>query len=79
MFAIELGIPCLMFGPGKLQYVAAGATAFLQLLILLTGNYTFSNWPTTELCLLLLPPRDQSVRPSNRYVSFGLIALFAVL
>jgi hypothetical protein len=78
MFAIELGIPFLMFGPRKLQYVAAGATAFFQLLILLTGNYTFFNWLTIALCLLLLPPR-QPAPPGNRYVSIALIALFAFL
>jgi lipase maturation factor 1 len=76
MFAVELGAPFLMFGPRKLQYVAAGAAVLLQVLILLTGNYTFFNWLTIALCLLLLPSRE-AARGANRYVSIGLVVLLA--
>jgi lipase maturation factor 1 len=78
MFVVELAMPFFMFGPRKLRYVAAAATAGFQVLILLTGNYTFFNWLTIALCLLLLPSRDPE-RPANRYVSIGLVVLFAFL
>lgn len=54
MFAIELGAPFLIFLPRRIRFVGAAAIAFLQILILLTGNYTFFNWLTLALCLLLL-------------------------
>lgn len=54
MFAIELGAPFLIFGPRRIRFCGAAAMIFLQLLILLTGNYTFFNFLTIALCLLLL-------------------------
>ena len=55
LFAIELGAPLLIFVPWRrLRFAGAGAMIFLQILILLTGNYTFFNWLTIALCLLLL-------------------------
>jgi predicted DCC family thiol-disulfide oxidoreductase YuxK len=54
MFAIELGAPFLIFMPRRLRFCGGAAIAFLQILILLTGNYTFFNWLTLALCLLLL-------------------------
>jgi len=54
MFAIELGAPFLIFMPRRLRMGGAAALALLQVLILLTGNYTFFNWLTLALCLLLL-------------------------
>jgi hypothetical protein len=54
MFAIELGAPFLIFAPRRLRFCGGGAIAFLQILILLTGNYTFFNLLTLALCLLLL-------------------------
>jgi predicted DCC family thiol-disulfide oxidoreductase YuxK len=54
MFAIELGAPFLIFGPRRLRFLGAAALAGLQLLILLTGNYTFFNFLTLALCLTLL-------------------------
>ncbi len=54
MFVIELAVPFLFFAPRRLRHCAAVATAFLQLVILLTGNYTFFNWLTLVLCLALL-------------------------
>ena len=54
MFAIELGAPFLIFLPRQIRFFGASAIAFLQILILLTGNYTFFNWLTLALCLLLL-------------------------
>jgi len=54
MFIIELAIPFLFFAPRRLRIIGAAITAFLQLAILLTGNYTFFNWLTLVLCLTLL-------------------------
>jgi len=54
MFCIELGAPWLIFTPRRLRFFGGAAIAFLQILILLTGNYTFFNWLTLALCLLLL-------------------------
>jgi predicted DCC family thiol-disulfide oxidoreductase YuxK len=54
MFVIELGAPFLIFMPRRIRFTGAIAIAFLQILILLTGNYTFFNWLTLALCLLLL-------------------------
>ena len=54
MFGIELGAPLLIFAPRRLRFCGGAAIVFLQILILLTGNYTFFNWLTLALCLLLL-------------------------
>jgi predicted DCC family thiol-disulfide oxidoreductase YuxK len=54
VFVIELGAPFLMFGPRRIRFAGAALLAGLQTLILLTGNYTFFNWLTLALCLLLL-------------------------
>jgi lipase maturation factor 1 len=54
MLAIEIGAPFLIFTPRRLKFLGCGAIVFLQILILLTGNYTFFNLLTIALCLLLL-------------------------
>jgi predicted DCC family thiol-disulfide oxidoreductase YuxK len=54
LFGIELGAPFLIFAPRRLRFFGAALLAGLQFLILLTGNYTFFNWLTLALCLLLL-------------------------
>lgn len=54
MFVIELLVPFLIFAPRRLRLFACGALVGLQVLILATGNYTFFNWLTIVLCLLLL-------------------------
>jgi lipase maturation factor 1 len=54
MFTIELGAPFLMFMPRRVRFFGGGAIAFLQVLILLTGNYIFFNILTLALCVLLL-------------------------
>lgn len=54
MFAIELLAPFLIFAPRRLRHLGAAAMAALQVVILLTGNYTFFNWLTLALCLLLV-------------------------
>ncbi|HEX4802239.1 MAG TPA: lipase maturation factor family protein, partial [Myxococcaceae bacterium] len=54
MFAIELGVPFLIFGPRVARLFAAAAIAFLQLVIAATGNYGFFNLLALLLCLLLI-------------------------
>ncbi len=54
MFAIELGAPFLIFAPRRPRMLGGLALALLQLLIIVTGNYTFFNWLTLALCLMLL-------------------------
>jgi len=54
MFGIELVIPFLIFAPRRPRIFAAAWLAFLQLLILPTGNYTFFNGLTLLLCITLL-------------------------
>ena len=54
MFVVELGAPFLIVTPRRTRMIGGAALAGLQLLILLTGNYTFFNWLTLALCLLLL-------------------------
>jgi lipase maturation factor 1 len=54
MFIIEIGMPFLIFTPRTLRFFGGAAIAFFQILILLTGNYTFFNFLTLALCLLLL-------------------------
>jgi lipase maturation factor 1 len=54
MFAIELGAPLLIFAPRRARFFAGFWILFLQILILLTGNYTFFNLLTMALCIPLL-------------------------
>jgi hypothetical protein len=55
---VELLIPVLFFAPRPVRRIAAWATIGLQVLILLTGNYTFFNWLTIALCLWLFIEPD---------------------
>jgi predicted DCC family thiol-disulfide oxidoreductase YuxK len=54
MFAIELGVPFLIFAPRRLRNVGCIGLIGLQILIMLTGNYCFFNLLTIVLCLLLV-------------------------
>jgi len=51
---IELCVPFLMLGTRWMRSFAALATVGLQLLIMMTGNYTYFNLLTLLLCLWLL-------------------------
>ena len=61
MFGIEGLLPFFFCAPRRLRLVAAGGTAFLQALIVITGNYGFFNWLTLVLCIVLL---DDAVWPA---------------
>ncbi|HMP83613.1 MAG TPA: lipase maturation factor family protein, partial [Verrucomicrobiota bacterium] len=54
MYFIEIVVPFFFFAPRRLRFVAAGATAFLMVLIGFTGNYNFFNLLTIALCIPLL-------------------------
>ncbi len=54
MFAIELGVPFLIFLPRMFRAIACAIMIVFQLLIFATGNYCFFNLLTIALCFLLL-------------------------
>lgn len=54
MFGIEIFIPFLIFGNRLARRIAFGALAGLQILILLSGNYTFFNWLSIVVCFTLI-------------------------
>ena len=55
--SVELAIPFLFFAPRPWRFFAAGVALFLQVLIFLTGNYTFFNLLAMSLCVLLFDDR----------------------
>jgi hypothetical protein len=61
MFLVEGFVPFLIFAPRRLRALAFWPLVGFQVLIFLTGNYTFFNWLAIALCLLLL--EDSTVRP----------------
>ncbi len=54
MFAIELGVPFMIFLPRRLRILAFFPLVFFMLLIIATGNYNFFNLLTIALCVCLL-------------------------
>jgi lipase maturation factor 1 len=60
MFVIELGLPLFAFGPRKLRLVACAGFVLLQLLLMLTGNYSYYNLLAVVLCIPLLD--DEAIR-----------------
>jgi hypothetical protein len=60
VLAVELGFPFLIWMPRKIRHFAAWWMIGLQILILITGNYTFFNIMAIALCLFLFD--DQSLR-----------------
>lgn len=85
VFAIELAFPFLIFGPRRCKQIAAAGMILLQLLIILTGNYTFFNWLAIALCLLLVDDRwfgKRAIRTepprANRFASAALFVFVTV-
>jgi predicted DCC family thiol-disulfide oxidoreductase YuxK len=85
LFMVELALPFLMLGPRRLKQIAAWGTISLQVIILLTGNYTFFNLLTIAFCLFLfddvfwrsLSTKRIGIRPArfltaNQYASVAL-------
>ena len=87
VLVIEVGVPFLIFMPRRLRHVAAWSIISLQILIFITGNYTFFNVLTVAICLFLFDDRElarftpdriltRDSEPLNR-VQRGLIAALA--
>jgi predicted DCC family thiol-disulfide oxidoreductase YuxK/uncharacterized membrane protein YphA (DoxX/SURF4 family) len=68
LLAVELAVPALIFCGRRFRLIAAALLALLQLVILLTGNYTFFNWLTLLLCVPLLDDNVIKIfrRPTTR-------------
>ena len=82
VFFVELLVPFLIFAPLKPRRIAAGLLIGLQVLILLTGNYTFFNLLAIALCVFLFadrPARDtQAETRTHPAVTMGVtMALMA--
>jgi len=57
VLAVELVLPCFIFGGRGLRRTAFGGIALFQLLLVLTGNFAFVNGLTLVLAALLLDDR----------------------
>ncbi|MGI8992282.1 MAG: lipase maturation factor family protein [Bryobacteraceae bacterium] len=85
VFLAEIFVPFLIFGPRRLRHIAAGFLFTLQLLIFLTGNYTFFNLLTMALCILLLDDsilrwkKEVVVPHANRFVTAALFVPIILL
>jgi hypothetical protein len=55
---VELGIPFLIFAPRRIRTFGAKCLLVLQVLIFLTGNYTFFNLLAMAMCVFLWDDRD---------------------
>ncbi|HLY19230.1 MAG TPA: lipase maturation factor family protein [Bryobacteraceae bacterium] len=72
VFFAELLVPLAIFAPFRLRRIAGGLLIGFQVLILLTGNYTFFNLLSIALCVFLFaesPPRD-----ARRWTTIALMA-----
>lgn len=63
VFAFEILVPLLYFGPFTMRAVGSVLTIFFQFLIILTGNYAFFNLLTIALCIPLfeVPPLGSNI------------------
>jgi hypothetical protein len=78
LFFVEIAVPFLFFAPKRLRHIAAWLTITLQLLIMLTGNYTFFNFITIFLCMWLFIEPDEHCRAS-RTVTIAVAVVIGVL
>ena len=86
MFTVELAVPFFIFAPRRLRIAACALLGGLQLVIALTGNYTFFNLLAAALCLWLIddaswPKRLRIPHPGLKRVKLQSLATvpFAVL
>ncbi len=76
---IELVVPFLFFTPRRWRFLGAGLASFLQIMIFLTGNYTFFNLLTMALCLFLFDDGSiEMLRLPARRARTSAIAVWAV-
>jgi len=79
VFVMELIVPFLFFFPRRVRRVAAWITIAFQVLILLTGNYTFFNFLAILLCMwLLIEPRPAVLHPARRVLSTALAVFIGI-
>lgn len=75
---VELLVPFLIFAPLRLRRIAGSVLIGLQVLILLTGNYTFFNLLAIALCVFLFAGRPERVAQAETRVHRGVtMALMA--
>jgi lipase maturation factor 1 len=81
VFFAELAVPFLFFAPRRLRRIGASITIVLQVLILLTGNYTCFNFLAIALTMwLFIEPQPPSVRAWwRRAVAIALVAVIGVV
>ena len=65
-YAVEMILPFFIFLPRRLKNIAVTGLIFLQVMIIITGNYGFFNLLTIILCLPLLD--DQAIPASIRKI-----------
>jgi lipase maturation factor 1 len=79
-FFVELVAPFLFFAPGPIRRVAAWLVIALQVLILLTGNYTSFNWLAIILTLFLfVEPKREARDRMHLAVDIALVAFIGVV
>ena len=77
--AAEILVPVLFFAPRRLRHAGAWITIALQLLVLVTGNYTFFNFLTIALCLFLfMEPKRVARTRAHAVVSAALVCFIGV-
>ena len=81
VFLVELAVPFLFFAPRRLRRIGAWITIALQVLILLTGNYTFFNFLAIALTMWLFiePDKPEVASRWHRDVSIAVAAVIGVL
>jgi len=82
VFLIELLVPFLIFAPVKWRRAGGTLLIGFQLLILLTGNYTFFNWLAIALCVFLFPdspPRTRLAETAWHRAVTVVLAAFVVI
>jgi lipase maturation factor 1 len=57
MFVIELVVPAFIFCGRRFRLLAAAILSLFQIVVILTGNYTYFNWLALLLCVPLLDDR----------------------
>jgi hypothetical protein len=79
VFFVELLVPFLIFAPLMLRRIAGVLLIGLQVLILLTGNYTFFNLLAIALCVFLFAdppaPNAWTETRTHRTVTIALLVL----
>jgi hypothetical protein len=74
----EIAVPFLFFLPRTFRRVGAWIAIALQLLIVITGNYTFFNWLTIALAMWLFIEPGREPEGRHRIVSIALAAYLAL-